>query len=121
MQRFRIDTPDQFSRVQSAIADRLAAGPLMVTVAPFKEPKTNPQLEKVHAMIREFSVSQSRSMHDMKDLLKFHLGYTRLISMRNGKTREVPKSFADATKEELSQFIEQLTVLAIEYNVELSQ
>lgn len=120
-QHFRIDTPSQLPRIQAAIAERLEAGPLTLTIGPYKEEKTNPQLQKIHAIIRDFSVSQSRSMRDMKDLLKFHLGYTRVISMTNGKMREVPLSFADASKDEMTGMIDQLIVLAIEYNVELKQ
>ena len=121
--QWRVDTEDQAKVVYNAIVNRLKREKRALTIAVthYKKAKTYPQLEKVHGMIRDFAISQSRSMQDMKDLLKFHVGYTRIISMKNGKSREVPKSFADATRDELSTIIDQLITLAIDYDVELSQ
>ena len=92
-----------------------------MTLEPWKAPKTNAQLAKIHAMNRDFAISQGKSVKHMKAELKFLLGYTEFIPMSNGKTREVPLSFEDASKEEMSEMIERLIVLAIEFNVELKQ
>jgi len=100
--------------------EREGLQPLRVAVKAYKRSKTLPQLQKVHALLRDFAISGGRSMEDTKVILKFHIGYTRIVPMKNGKHREVPKSFGDATIEELSVIIDQLITLAIEWNVELS-
>ena len=121
MTRHRIDTTSQAERIYKTLLLKLELGPQSVTIEPYKAPKTNPQLEKVHAMIGDFAISQSRSREDMKVLVKFHLVFTRMVSKSDGSMVEVPKSFAKASKAELSEFIEKLTALAIEYDVELRQ
>ena len=121
MQRFRIDTPDQLARVQSTIVDRLAAGPLMVTVEPYKPPASGDQKGKMFAMIGEIANELGYEREELRQVVKDKYGPVKQIKLRGGGVHETPKSMSQYSRKEASDMIERLYQLAAETNVGLSQ
>lgn len=121
MKFLRVETPEQIGRV-AAYLDRFCPDtPQTVTIVPYKPSKTEGQLAKLHAIIRDFSKSQDRNEEDMKVILKEYLGYWEPVERKNGEILHKYLSFADASREQCSEFIDRLKALAIEYHVHLRE
>lgn len=120
----RVDTSNQVMKIANSIVRLLPQGPLLVTVEEYKEPKTNPQLRRLHAIIRDFATHLDISPKVAKVRAKIKLGFYEFV--------EVPKSelnpdgihcelgsFGDASKDEVSAWVDELQALAIEWSVPL--
>lgn len=95
--------------------------PLLVSVKAYKPPKTPPQLAKIHAMCRDFGISQGYDLETAKAWVKDELIYVRFTDKKDGSgVIAIRKSFGNETKEGMSILIDRLYALAIEWNVELS-
>lgn len=98
---------------------RLAHGPLWMSIEDYEEPKTNPQLDHIHAIIKDFAIHQQISEKHAKARAKIYLNYYEMVETKEKGEIPVLKSFGKASKKLLSEFIEQLIALAFEYGVEL--
>jgi len=82
-----------------------------VTITEKKKQKTYPQLQKIHAIIREIADEAGYFNEDMKFELKRKIkGYD---TNENGKKHL--KSFADYTKDELGDFISKAKLIGEKY------
>ncbi len=119
--RWRIDTKEQAATVHSAILSRLDrfGKPLSVSIEDYAKPKTSPQVAKIHAMCRDVGISQGYDLELAKAVVKDKLGYVRFAERNDGTVITIHKSFAKATREEMSILIDRLYALAVEWGIEL--
>lgn len=78
-----------------------------VTLTPITSEGTRPQVNKLHATIREISNYTGHNFEDIKIYIKDKAGFIKISS----ESHEV-KSFGDMTKEELSACIQVAVSLA---------
>ena len=116
----RVDTAQQLRGLFKAAEIRLDGGALDIRITDWKDPKTNPQLAKIHGMIRDFAISQDDDPRRMKVRLKFALGFTEYMPTLKGEM-EIPKSFGKAKIGEVSDMIDRLQAMAIENGIELRE
>ena len=117
----RIDTIDQADRVYLYLEEAIKTGPQMVTIVDYKPSKTEGQNALVHIIIRVFAKQHDRTEKAMELLLLDHLGYYEPIERKNGTIVKKYLDFADVSREEISEIIDRMKALAIEYDVKLTE
>lgn len=91
--------------LQLGFVDSLEEGQIVnVFMEAYKDDGTNPQLAKIHACIRKLAVEVGDTFDEMKMTIKRDAGL--VYDMEQGK--QVIKSFADCSKEELGLVIESI-------------
>lgn len=94
---------------------------VMVKVGKYKAPKSHPQLEKIHAMIRDIAVHMEVPEEQVKGEIKVKFGVTIVYtSIIDGTRKARLKSFADYTRKEMTATIEALQVWCAEQGIRLS-
>jgi hypothetical protein len=105
----------QADRLARLVRVHAAAGEvLMVTVEPYRHPKTVSQINYAHALIHELSQQCGpKYAHDRGERLKYELkrSFGPVIvetSLVSGERIEIPVSMADYSREQMAAFIEQV-------------
>ena len=112
--RIRLSSTDQAIRLGDQLRWMVEdKGPLMVTIAKFRHPKTHTQNAKLHAMIDELAMHIGYTSGELKAYLKEELGPHRIVKVGNDECR-VPLSVSEYSREQVSAMIEHLYRIAAE-------
>ena len=106
-------------------ADNVLSQPISpaftVQCKPYKPPKTYPQLEKIHAMIKDVALHLGKDDRMVKIDVKSKFGVYHVYSSAiDGERQVIFKSFADYTREELSSAVQGLEVWCSENGIRLN-
>lgn len=97
-------------------------GAYMVQCKPYKPPKTYPQLQKIHAMIRDIASFKGMLEPQVKTDVKREFGvvivYTSAI---DGERKARLKSLADYSREELCATLQKLEVWCAENQIPVEE
>ena len=77
------------------------------------------QISKIHACIRELANEGGYTFEEMKRLVKQRSGLCLVIT-EDGEAKEIYKSFAECTKDELSMTIQACIEIGEIYNINLA-
>lgn len=114
----------------TAASKRLAMNnlvPLSIRIEDWQESKTNPQIDHIHALIRSFAAwtrensPTPRTFEQQKVIMKFILGFTKIVDVPGKGPMEVPRSFGNAKKPEMIEMIESLIAMAVQWNVPIQE
>ena len=104
------DRPDLFCAYIQGIAEK---GDLECTIQPWRKEKSLQQLRYIHGVVFVLcSQASGYTVKEVKGLLKGEFLTEYVTSKTTGKEMPIVKSLADLTMKEMSEFIEQVIILA---------
>jgi hypothetical protein len=93
--------------------------PVLATIAPYKPPKTTPQVRYAHSIMWFIAKAKGADAEDVKIDAKREFGIiTVSTSFITGQRNARLKSLADYTREEIESFITQLEHYCASENIE---
>jgi len=103
------ERPDLFC----AYIQGLKEGDLECTIQPWRKEKSLQQLRYIHGIVFVLcSQASGYTVNEVKGLLKGEFLTEYVVSKTTGKEVPIVKSLADLTMKEMSEFIEQIIILA---------
>ena len=92
----------------------------LLTIKPYKEPRSLDQNKKLHAMLRDIALHTGFTEHETKEICKAK--FAPLVTKSFGKGQiTLPKGTSEMSTDECSQFVERLYALGAELNVTWSE
>ena len=92
--------------------------PQLVSIEPYKKPRTLPQNARFHAMVRALSQHTGHSERELKDWFKAEYGPTKRIQVGN-QGKVIPLSTTQYNRKQMSELTEHVDRVCAENGVYL--